>query len=114
MTRNNLRENPISLPNLPKACSVLNDPAELAKPLPSPHPLGRLLRTGVECGFTELLVRACYVQLAALEDKANRLAWFDIFFSQWTMSSQVPSYLLPQLRRDALTRVRLLRNSSSR
>ena len=80
----------------------------------SPHPLALLIRTGVECGFTDLIVRACYAQLAGIADPSNRMAWFDIFFSQWPASSQVPSCLLPKLRSTALLRLDALRRSSSR
>lgn len=80
----------------------------------SPHPLALLIQTGVECGFTDLIVRACYAQLAAIADPLHRMAWFDIFFVQWTTSSQVPACLHTQLRRTALIRIEALRRSSPR
>ena len=100
---------PTFLLNSLKAHFDLTLPASLSMAPPSPHPLALLLRTGVECGFTDLVVRACYVQIAAIADPAHRMAWFDIFFSQWTTSTRVPSCLHPQLRRTALIRIDALR-----
>ncbi len=112
--RNNWPVSPTFLLSSPKAHSDLNTQASPSMVPPSPHPLALLLRTGVECGFTDLLVRACYAQIAAIADPVHRMAWFDIFLSQWTASSQVPSCLHPQLRRAALIRIDALRRSQAR